>query len=576
MANEKIISPGAFTRENDQTFLQKGIEQIGAVLIGPTVKGTALVPTIVTSYSEYVSKFGTTFKSGSDYYQYFTSYTAREYFNNGGKALTVVRIMSGSYSPATSNIQTTGSLVSGSSTTYAFQLETLSHGVIMNNSGSEVSGSLVSGSVDNVRWEIVSNNINTGTFNLLIRRGDDNNKSKVILETWTNLSLDPKSPNYIAAVIGDTAYSLNASENYIQTTGSYPNKSQYVRVSSVNSQTPDYFDNNGNYKSQYTASLPAPGSGSFDGGSDGFILGNAKFYDQVTDGATNSQGYTAEAYTNALNLLSNQDEYDFNLILLPGIIANNNSLSSVVDSAIQLAENRGDAFVIIDPVGYGSALTTATGVTPSYNSNYAGAYWPWVQIRDSELNKNVWVPASTVLGGVFAFSDQVAAEWWAPAGLNRGGIPSVVRAERKLSQTNRDDLYLNNINPIASFPGEGVVAWGQKTLQKRSSALDRINVRRLLIAIKKYVASTSRYLVFEQNTNATRNRFLSIVNPYLESIVQRQGLYAFKVVMDDSNNTPDVIDRNQLVGQIYIQPTKTAEFIVLDFNVVPTGATFPE
>jgi len=568
MANERIISPGVFTRENDQSFIQKGIEQIGAVLIGPTVKGQALVPIKVTSYSEYVQNFGTTFKSSSNYYQYLTSYTAREYFSNGGKTLTVVKIMSGSYAPATST--TIAAVDSGS----CFSLETLSDGVIMNNSGSESSGSLISGSVDNVRWEILNPNSTTGTFTLLLRRGDDNNSQKIILETWTNLSLDPKVPNYIANVIGDTAYNLNVTENYIQSTGSYANKSAYVRVSNVSKQTPDYFDNNGVAKSAYTASLPIVASGSFTGGSDGFIIGNAKFNEQITDSATNSQGYTAAAYIDALNLLSNQDEYDFNLVLIPGMTANNNALSTAITTAITNAESRGDCFVIADPVGFGSALTSATSVAAAYNSNYAGMYWPWVQIRDNELNKNVWVPSSVVIGGVFAFNDQVGAEWFAPAGLNRGGIPSVIQAERKLSQSNRDSLYLNNVNPLASFPGEGVVAWGQKTLQRKASALDRINVRRLLINLKKFVASTSRFLTFEQNTNATRNKFLSIVNPYLESVVSRQGLYSFKVVMDASNNTSDVIDRNQLVGQIFIQPTKTAEFIILDFTVTPTGGTF--
>jgi phage tail sheath protein FI len=179
------------------------------------------------------------------------------------------------------------------------------------------------------------------------------------------------------------------------------------------------------------------------------------------------------------------------------------------------------------------------------------------------------------MGGVLAFNDQVGAEWFAPAGLNRGGVPSVLRAERKLSQSDRDNLYIANVNPLATFPGEGVVVFGQKTLQKKSTALDRVNVRRLLIALKDYIGQVANNLVFEQNTNVTRNRFLSQVNPYLESVVQRQGLYAYKVVMDETNNTPDVIDRNQLVGQIYIQPTKTAEFIILNFNVLPTGATFP-
>ena len=203
-------------------------------------------------------------------------------------------------------------------------------------------------------------------------------------------------------------------------------------------------------------------------------------------------------------------------------------------------------------------------------------YYPWIQIPDADLGKNVWVPPSVVMGGVYAFNDKVAHPWYAPAGLNRGGIDMAIQAERKLTHSNRDTLYDSNVNPIATFPGQGVTVWGQKTLQKKASALDRINVRRLLIKAKKFIASTSRYLVFEQNNVATRNRFLNIVNPYLESIQANNGLTAFRVVMDDSNNPPDMVDRNILYGQIFLQPTRTAEYIVLDFTVQPTGATFPE
>ena len=144
----------------------------------------------------------------------------------------------------------------------------------------------------------------------------------------------------------------------------------------------------------------------------------------------------------------------------------------------------------------------------------------------------------------------------------------------KLSFTQRDSLYESKINPIATFPNQGICVWGQKTLQAKPSALDRINVRRLLIALKKFIASSTRYLVFENNTNETRQRFLNIVNPYLERVKARQGLYAFRVIMDETNNTPDVIDRNIMYGQIYLQPAKAAEFIVLDFNILPTGASF--
>jgi phage tail sheath protein FI len=175
---------------------------------------------------------------------------------------------------------------------------------------------------------------------------------------------------------------------------------------------------------------------------------------------------------------------------------------------------------------------------------------------------------------VYASNDAIAAEWFAPAGLNRGGIVGAVSVLNRLTHSERDTLYENKVNPIASFPGQGIVAFGQKTLQDKASALDRINVRRLLITVKKFIASTSRYLVFEQNTAITRGKFLSTVNPYLDDIQRRQGLYAFRVVMDETNNTPDVIDRNILAGQIFLQPAKTAEFIVIDFNILPTGASF--
>jgi phage tail sheath protein FI len=233
--------------------------------------------------------------------------------------------------------------------------------------------------------------------------------------------------------------------------------------------------------------------------------------------------------------------------------------------------------LVVDPVEFGTtALTTVTGKAEARDSNYIAEYWPWIKIPDADLGKNVWVPASTLIPSVYAFNDRVAAPWFAPAGLNRGALDIAVQTERKLTHANRDTLYDASVNPIATFPNSGVVVYGQKTLQKKASALDRVNVRRLLIAAKKFIASSTKFLVFENNTAATRNRFLSIVNPYFENVQQRQGLYAFKVQMDEANNTADVIDRNEMKGAIFLQPAKTAEFIIIDFNILPTGASFPE
>ncbi len=319
----------------------------------------------------------------------------------------------------------------------------------------------------------------------------------------------------------------------------------------------------------------------FQGGFDGVnpIVKLAKAGD-ADWGAGNNQGLNctnltsagSQAYVKAINALSNPDEYDINLVVAPGI--NRELHPAVTQKLIDMVEDRQDCFYIADFTDYDSDITTATEQANSVDSNYVACYYPWVKTIDVNTNKLTTVPPSTLLPAVYASSDRLAAEWFAPAGLNRGGITGAVSVLNRLTHAERDTLYENKVNPIATFPGQGIVAFGQKTLQDKASALDRINVRRLLIAVKKFIASTSRYLVFEQNTAETRSRFLNTVNPYLESIQKRQGLYAFNVVMDESNNTPDVIDRNILAGAIYLQPTKTAEFIVIDFNILPTGASF--
>jgi hypothetical protein len=286
-----------------------------------------------------------------------------------------------------------------------------------------------------------------------------------------------------------------------------------------------------------------------------------------------SSGKDYSVYKDAIDILSNVDEIDINMLVLPGVIQSLHT--AVIDYAYNMCEDRGDTFMIFDCVRLTDNVDTAVTAVDAIDSNYAATYYPWVKIVDANIGKPVWVPPSVVLPGVLAYNDRVAAEWYAPAGLNRGGLTTVLDAYVRLTHAQRDTLYEGRVNPIATFPGVGVCVWGQKTLQARPSALDRINVRRLLIALKKYIASATKYLVFEQNTAATRNRFLNIVNPYLESVQQRQGLYGFKVVMDETNNTPDLIDRNIMYGQIFIQPAKTAEFIIIDFNILPTGAAFP-
>jgi hypothetical protein len=770
---EQIVSPGVFTRENDQSFITQQPVEVGGALVGPTVLGPVEIPTIVTSYSQYQNKFGSTFVSGGRVYSHLTAISAYNYFQNGGNTLLVTRVVTGSFTPATAsiangtvvgNIDTTADALLGSinsnptdagaatytgvsltggngtgavatvvvtgttaptitgitvtspgsgysiadnlaiaagalgtgqlinaqdvlsisngaayalgtvtgpltvaqsstslagagasftitgdgtnvsaltvssigtgyvalevitisaadlitagftgatgdltitlgagsanvanstagaiilvandfasdpSSTNSFRLKTISEGTIMNSDGTLGSqGQLSNGTDDNVRWEISFADTGSGTFNLLIRQGNDLTNDKIVLETYAGISLDPFQDNYIAKVIGDSSQKLLSDSDgnkYLQVSGSYPNKSSYVYVDEVLTPTPNFFNNVGSPASeQFKESIPVVASGSF-GTATGELTGSEQaLFNELID--TNTQGLRAEDYSDAFSLLTNNDEYQYNVITAPGLIHGVSAHTGVLNTLIANTQNRGDAIAVVDLTKYGSTITSTTGQAASINSSYAASYWPWCQIINPNTGKTNWVPASTLIPGVYAFNDNASEPWFAPAGINRGGLSQVIRPERKLQRSQRDTLYEKNVNPIANFPNTGTVVFGQKTLQKKASALDRVNVRRLLIALKSYIGQVANNLVFEQNTIATRNNFLAQVNPYMESVQQRQGVYAFKVVMDASNNTPDVIDRNQMVGQIFLQPTRTAEFIILDFNVLPTGAEFP-
>lgn len=577
---ETIVSPGVLAIENDQSFVTQQPVQAGAAIIGPTVKGKVGIPTLVTSYSDYTNKFGATFLSGSNTYSYFTSIAAYNYFNNGGTSLLVTRVVTGSFTSATSSFISASAHAAGAPyNTSPFELATISKGEIMNSDGpTGASGTLLSGSADNFRWQITNANTSSGTFTLLLRQGNDSTVFPSIVETWGPLSLDPYSPNYIEKIIGNQVENVASDNNefYIQTSGSYANNSSYVYVKAVNQPTPNYLDNLGNPKAQYTGSIPQNASGSF-GAAIGklFYGGDTKFYDTITS-AVNIQGIAANAYTQSISLLANKDAFNYNVLVAPGLLTDMGGVAATaINSMINVAQNRGDMMVVFDSSKYGSQINTVLTNTSGYDTSYAATYWPWVKTIDPNTANQVWVPASTMIPGVYAFNDSVTAPWFAPAGVNRGIIPVATQAERVLTQGNRDTLYQANINPISTFPNVGVVVFGQKTLQKRQSSLDRINVRRLLIELKNYISQVADTFVFEQNNAVTRNNFLAIINPYLASVQQQQGLNAFKVVMDESNNPPSVVDNNQMVGQIYLQPTRTAEFIVLDFNILPTGATFP-
>ena len=745
---DKIVSPGVFTKENDLSFLQQGVADIGAAFIGPFKEGP-LVPTIVNSQAEFETLFGTVDDT------YYTPLAVQSYLREAGTA-TICRVAgiggytetapllltvsSGSISASVGIIYGTASgsnagfagttltatagngdfSITSSFGTISASLDSTDtndieavfglsafgskkayvYGFFQNaysNQGQTINyvaaatasvtvlgnqlytfdaqeaktpfiqSQLISGERTNLfRFETIGagnaanskvkigitnikaagsvNGTDYGTFTVVVRDGADTNKKKVVLESYSNVNLDPNSPNYIARVIGDRKRTIT-SDGKVTENGDWVNNSKYIRISELNENSPvqavpfghgayllpisasaaigslipsasfvsssattyggiDLDNNTDNVF--YLKPIPnnagvganvAFGVDSTNGGSLTVGSTSAQFlvaFQEGFDGmspttpiykgndiiAGNSQGFNLStslssgsvAYGKHVSALSNQDEYDINMVVTPGVVRRLHT--SVTTNILDMVEARSDCFYIMDANSYTDTVAQAVTQADAIDSNYAATYYPWIKTIDVNTNKLIAVPPSVLLPGVFAANDRVAAEWFAPAGLNRGGLIGAVAVQNRLTQSEKDTLYEGKVNPIVQFPGQGIVVFGQKTLQDKPSALDRINVRRLLLTVRKYIASTSRYLVFEQNTSETRNRFLNIVNPYLESIQQRQGLYAFRVVMDDSNNTPDVIDRNIMKGAIYLQPTKTAEFIQIDFNILPTGAAF--
>lgn len=607
-ANNVFLSPGVFTREFDLSFRPQEIPAVGAAVIGPTVRGPAFVPTPISNYSEYIRWFGDTFISGSGaserMYKYLTTHCVQEYLRYG-QVCTVVKILNANYQPAYSyvirsssyvnNITNTGSATYGAND-MAFKIVSLSDGDIMNSgaTAAAISGSgitaeettnnlLLTGSQFNARWEIANVDPSRGVFDLYIRRGDDISNRKVLLEQYSQVSLDPNTQNYIARVVGDQVNTLRYDSSgapYLERSGSYPNRSRFIRIEGVNN-TLNYINSNGQIRDvSLSGSLPAAVSGTFGGGNEGNVIHPRAMNENIW--ATNTQGFDPSsaswgytAYDDAINILSNKDQYDINLLFTPGLMDNLNGHGAMITRAINMCEDRGDIFYIIDPTYKGSTVGQAQLAAEARNTNYAAYYYPWCQIPDPDLGRNVWVPPSAVVSAVYSFNDLVAHPWYAPAGLNRGTLDTVIQTERLMTQNDRDNLYIKSVNPIASFPRQGITVWGQKTLQKKQSALDRINVRRLLIDAKRFVAYTVKYLVFENNTVETRARFIELTDPYFRRVKNQQGLYDYRIIIDESNNTPDVVDRNEMRAQIYLKPAKTAEFIIVDFVVLPTGALFP-
>jgi len=316
----------------------------------------------------------------------------------------------------------------------------------------------------------------------------------------------------------------------------------------------------------------------------------------IQDDDSDTTNYVVNTYRRAIDMIQDVENVDVNLAAVPGL-TNATLTSRLIDNC----EQRGDAMAVIDVEGdytpiyeaksdtqerdrLGSVSTAVSSLKArNLNTSYGAAYYPWVLVRDSvSTGQIIWMPPSVVALGVIGNSANRSELWFAPAGFNRGGLTNgdsgltVVGVRQKLSARDRDNLYEQHINPIASFPAEGIVIFGQKTLQVTQSALDRINVRRLMIFLKKEISFAASQILFDQNVRETWSRFTGQVKPFLESVKSRFGLVDFRLVLDETTTTPDLIDRNTVYAKVFIKPARAIEYIALDFVLTATGASFDE
>jgi hypothetical protein len=332
------------------------------------------------------------------------------------------------------------------------------------------------------------------------------------------------------------------------------------------------------------------------GGFEGLnILEREPFRNTLLANTTANTNYAFATIDRAIDAVADAEVVECNMMTYPGL-----TNTILTNKLLDVCESRGDALAIIDiedayvPSAENASALPSDRILPvdsaidaldlrNLNNSYGCCYYPWVQITDTvTTGGSLWAPPSVVALGTFASSQARSELWFAPAGFNRGGLTEgsagipVTNVRSRLSSKERDDLYAANINPIAQFPAEGIVVFGQKTLQVTQSALDRINVRRLMIYVKREISRIAATLLFEQNVSATWNRFLGRTNPFLQSVKTRLGLTDFKVLLDETTTTPDLIDRNILYAKIFLKPARAIEFIALDFVITRSGASFED
>jgi len=414
--------------------------------------------------------------------------------------------------------------------------------------------------------------------NLLYSNYGDNGGGQNPITRYTNSGVDDFS--YIFS-LDDIVLKSSTTDDWYWVSGSRAAESSYTSAS---------------YKDLLNASInrfTAPIFGGFDGFN---VTKPDPLYNKGMNSTdTETSNYIYYTWKRAIDTVADPEFVNMNLMATPGL-----THDSLTTHAVNTCEERADAMALIDLKDvyippheqYYSSKASRVGSTPAtsarllkertIDSSYGATFYPWVQTRDETTGQLLWIPPSVAMMGVLASSEKKSEIWFAPAGFNRGGLTEgaagipISNISERLVSNDRDTLYEANINPIASFPSSGIVVFGQKTLQERRSALDRINVRRLVIYLKKTISVLSTQILFEQNVQATWNRFIGLIDPLLANVKGRFGITDYRLILDDSTTTPDLIDQNVLYAKIMVKPARAIEYIAIDFVIMSTGASFDD
>ena len=609
------LSPGIYTREVDFSFYVKQISTSSCGMVGVAERGPINKPVLVTSWEQFINKFGSYLQAG------YLAYAARAFFDNGGSVLFVNRIAHLT-DPTDRNTLTavkaqailkdrrvaTATLASGTIGSDRIAWRAIQPGVAGNAVSVElvVAGNDTPLSVEvlgaavtvNLATDGAGDPVSTADQVVAAVTGTPEAAALVTAETQdtgvvqaaaaANLSggMDALDTLKVRAADEGTwgdRLSVQVEDGSLDPTGAFNlvvrHKGEVVEVFkdlSMDETAPNHVEIAVNERSDYitledlgTASgLPAdrPVIGVFDlsGGDDGVTgLDDADY----SGDPSQHTGFYAFDEIDALNL-----------IMVPGV-----TTAEVIHAGVTYAENRQDLMLLAETPIHLEPLEAVDfrkgqGMYShgAFNSSYAALYYPWIEINDPVTGKRKLIPPSGAVAGCYARSDKKAHVWYAPAGIDRGRIFNALSLGYKTSRGERDVLYPEGVNVIASFPDSGINIWGQKTLQSQPSALDRVNVRRLMMFIEEAIAESSRFVVFEPNNPQTWRALIRLINPFMQDIKDKGGLYDFAVQCDEETNTPAVIDRNELMARVFVKPTKTAEFIELNFVLTATGADFKE